>query len=133
VLDAKALVGESPRWNPVDQALWWVDIYEPSLNRFDPVSGKVHKYAMPEHIGCFSFTRSGRIIAGMKSGIAFIDLDPTVKIERVFDLNPHQSGIVSMTAAAIQAAVSGPAVSWRGWSAGSARYTASIRRDAARG
>src|SRR5262245_66608105 len=47
---------------------------------------------MPEHIGCFSFTRSGRIIAGMKSGIAFIDLDPTVNIERVFDLNPHQSG-----------------------------------------
>jgi sugar lactone lactonase YvrE len=108
VLDSKALVGESPRWNPVDQALWWVDIYEPSLNRFDPVSGKARKYAMPEHIGCFSFTRSGQIIARIKAGIA------------------------SMTAAAIQAAVSGPAVSWKGWSAGSARYTASIPRDVAR-
>jgi sugar lactone lactonase YvrE len=92
VLDSKALVGESPRWNPVDQALWWADIYEPSLNRFDPATGKGRKYAMPEHIGCFSFTRTGRIIAGMKSGIAFIDLEPTVKIERVFDLNPNQTG-----------------------------------------
>jgi sugar lactone lactonase YvrE len=133
VLDCKALVGESPRWNPVDQALWWVDIYEPSLNRFDPVSGKARKYAMPEHIGCFSFTRSGRIIAGMKSGIAFIDLDPTVKIERVFDLNAHQSGYRFNDGRCDPGGVSGLAVSWKGWSAGSARYTGSIGRAAARG
>jgi sugar lactone lactonase YvrE len=92
VLESKALVGESPRWNPLDQCLWWVDIYEPSLNRFDPASGKSRKYTMPEHIGCFSFTRTGRVIAGMQSGIAFIQLEPTIKIERVFDLEPNALG-----------------------------------------
>jgi L-arabinonolactonase len=87
-----ALVGESPRWNVDDQALWWVDIYQPSLNRFDPATGENRQYPMPEHIGCFSFTRSGRIIAGTQSGIVLIDLEPTIKLERVFDLNPHQAG-----------------------------------------
>jgi sugar lactone lactonase YvrE len=87
-LATRALVGECPRWNMADQALWWVDIYAPSLNRLDPKTGETRTYPMPERIGCFAFTRGRRIIAGMQSGIAFIDLEPTVTVRRVFDLNP---------------------------------------------
>jgi sugar lactone lactonase YvrE len=92
VFETKALVGESPRWNPVDQTLWWVDIYAPSLNRFDPKTGQNRKYRMPERLACFSFTRRGRLIAGMESGIAFIDVEPAVKLTQVYDLNPGQRG-----------------------------------------
>ena len=87
VVEETFLVGESPRWHEDEQALYWVDIYKPSIERLDAVSGERRTWPMPERIGCFSFCRDGRVIAGMQSGIAFIDLsDGTV--ERVFDLVP---------------------------------------------
>lgn len=88
VLKRTALVGECPRWHPTEKALYWVDIYEPSLNRFDPETGENRRFLMPERIGCFGFRKSGGIIAGMQSGIAFVDLEPIVKVKRVFDLEP---------------------------------------------
>jgi L-arabinonolactonase len=90
VVDERMLVGESPRWDHRDNSFWWVDIYEPSLNRLDPRTGARRKWRMPEKIGCFGFTRRGRIIAGMQSGIALIDLEPDgeARVERVFDLHP---------------------------------------------
>jgi sugar lactone lactonase YvrE len=36
VLDVKASLGECPTWSVAEQALYWVDINAPSLNRFDP-------------------------------------------------------------------------------------------------
>ena len=89
VLQRKALVGECPRWHPTERALYWVDIYEPSLNRFDPKTGENRRWVMPERIGCFAFRKAGGIIAGMQSGIAFVDLDGGVKVKRLFDLEPH--------------------------------------------
>lgn len=88
VLQRRALVGECPRWHPTERALYWVDIYEPSLNRFDPKTGENRRWAMPERIGCFAFRKAGGIIAGMQSGIAFVDLDGGVKVRRLFDLEP---------------------------------------------
>ncbi|HWI38192.1 MAG TPA: SMP-30/gluconolactonase/LRE family protein, partial [Burkholderiales bacterium] len=81
-------MGECPRWHPTERALYWVDIYEPSLNRFDPKTGENRRWAMPERIGCFAFRKAGGIIAGMQSGIAFVDLDGGVKVRRLFDLEP---------------------------------------------
>ena len=39
VLDIRASLGECPLWSSAEQALYWVDINAPSLNRFDPASG----------------------------------------------------------------------------------------------
>jgi sugar lactone lactonase YvrE len=88
VLRRSAIVGECPRWHSAERALYWVDIYEPSLNKFDPASGENRKWMMPERIGCFGFRKAGGIIAGMQSGIAFVDLEPEVRVKRVFDLEP---------------------------------------------
>ena len=84
-----ALVGECPRWHPTEQALYWVDIYEPSINRFDPITGKNQRWLMPERIGCFGFRKNGGIIAGMQSGIAFVELGDAVSVKRVFDFEPN--------------------------------------------
>lgn len=87
VVDERFIVGESPRWHEDEQALYWVDIYRPSVERLVPATGERTTWPMPERIGCFSFSADGRLIAGMQSGIAFVDLsDGTV--ERVFDLSP---------------------------------------------
>jgi len=90
VLPARALVGECPRWHPLEQRLYWVDIYEPSVNCFDPATGANRKWPMPERIGCFAFRREGGLIAGMQSGICLVDLndDGSAGVRRVFDFEP---------------------------------------------
>ena len=93
VVAERFLVGESPRWHDGEQALYWVDIYRPTLERLDPASGARRTWPMPERIGCFSFCADGkRIIAGMQSGIAFVDLEDG-HVERVFDLAPDNPDI----------------------------------------
>ena len=87
VVDERFIVGESPRWHEGEQALYWVDIYRPSIERLDPATGARRTWPMPERIGCFSFCEDGRLIAGMQSGIAFVDL-ATGSVDRVFDLEP---------------------------------------------
>jgi sugar lactone lactonase YvrE len=85
VLDSQASIGECPRWHPTERVLYWVDILAPSLNRYDPVTGATASWTMPERIGCFGFRAGGGLIAGMQSGIWFIDLEPALSLRRVFD------------------------------------------------
>jgi sugar lactone lactonase YvrE len=85
VLESQAIIGECPRWHPVELALYWVDVFAPSLNRFDPKTGATATWKMPERIGCFGFRADGGVIAGMQSGIWMIDLVPELSMRRVFD------------------------------------------------
>jgi sugar lactone lactonase YvrE len=74
VLDVKASLGECALWSVDDQALWWVDINAPSLNRFDPKTATNTSIAMPDAIGCFAFRpRDGGFVLAMRSGIWFAD------------------------------------------------------------
>ena len=99
-LNAKAIVGESPRWSESDQALYWADIHGKTINRFDPISGATKSWLLPERIGCFSFTRSGapsaqrsgKIIAGMQTGIHLFDLE-TMQGTCLFELKPANAAI----------------------------------------
>jgi sugar lactone lactonase YvrE len=73
VLDVKASLGECPVWSVDEQALYWVDINGPSLNRFDPLSGRNTAWAMPTSIGCFALRRSGGFIAALRNGFWLVD------------------------------------------------------------
>jgi sugar lactone lactonase YvrE len=73
VLDAKASLGECPLWSAEDAALYWVDINAPSLNRFDPASGRNVAMPMPEAIGCFALRRSGGFVVALRGGLWFAD------------------------------------------------------------
>ena len=69
VLDAKASLGESPVWSVAEQALYWVDINAPSLNRFDPATGRNVTMPMPASIGCFALRKSGGFIVALRDGV----------------------------------------------------------------
>jgi sugar lactone lactonase YvrE len=69
VLDAKASLGESPVWSVAEQVLYWVDINAPSLNRFDPATGRNVAMAMPASIGCFALRARGGFIVALRNGI----------------------------------------------------------------
>ena len=68
VLDARASLGESPVWSVAEQALYWVDINAPALNRFDPATGENVAMPMPESIGCFALRASGGFVVALRDG-----------------------------------------------------------------
>jgi sugar lactone lactonase YvrE len=67
-LDVKASLGECPVWSVAEQVLYWVDINAPSLNRFDPASGRNTAMPMPESIGCFALRRGGGFVVALRGG-----------------------------------------------------------------
>jgi sugar lactone lactonase YvrE len=80
VLDIRASLGECPVWSVAEQALYWVDINAPALNRFDPVSGTNTVWSMPESIGSFALRMRGGFVVALRSAIWFVDRDG--KLER---------------------------------------------------
>jgi len=73
VLDVKASLGECPVWSVDEQALYWIDINAPSLNRFDPARGTNSAWPMPQAIGCFALRVRGGFVAALRDGIWFVD------------------------------------------------------------
>lgn len=70
VLGDAAQTGESPTWSFAEQALYWVDIQQPALHRFDPASGQDHHWMMPDEIGCFALRQDGSgAIVGLRNGL----------------------------------------------------------------
>jgi sugar lactone lactonase YvrE len=69
VLDIKASLGECPVWSAAEQVLYWVDINAPSLNRFDPATGRNTATPMHEAIGSFALRRSGGFVLALRSGL----------------------------------------------------------------
>jgi len=87
VLDIKASLGECPTWSVDEQSLYWVDINAPSLNRFDPLTGRNIAWPMPEAIGCFALRDAGRFVAALRSGMWLVD--SSGKLERKIAAAPY--------------------------------------------
>ncbi|MEO8345652.1 MAG: SMP-30/gluconolactonase/LRE family protein [Betaproteobacteria bacterium] len=78
VLDIKANLGECPVWSVEEQALYWVDINAPSLNRFDPATERNHTMPMPEAIGCFALRKGGGFVVALRGGLWLAHADGTL-------------------------------------------------------
>lgn len=69
-VDYAALTGESPVWSALEQRLYWIDIQQPALHRFDPASGRDEHWLLPAQIGCYALDPEGtRVILGLRPGI----------------------------------------------------------------
>jgi L-arabinonolactonase len=67
-------LGEGVAWDPVHEYLWWTDIQERKLYRYDPVGGSLKNYALPERLASFGFVEnSERLIGAFESGFALYD------------------------------------------------------------
>jgi sugar lactone lactonase YvrE len=75
VLDAKAELAECPVWAAQEQALYWVDIYAPALNRLDPATGENRSWPMPQSIGSFGLRESGGAVVALRDGFHLFDFD----------------------------------------------------------
>jgi sugar lactone lactonase YvrE len=79
VLDGRASLGEGPVWSVAEQVLYWVDINAPSLNRFDPATGRNAAMPMPESIGCFALRRAGGFIVALRGGVWLAHADGSLE------------------------------------------------------
>lgn len=73
ILDARAELGEGPRWHAEERRLYWVDIARNELHRFDPETGADERRAFDAPIGCFAFRKAGGFLLAMKNGFATLD------------------------------------------------------------
>jgi len=73
VLDLKASLGECPMWSVAEQALYFVDINAPSLNRFDPEAGTHRVLPMPSSIGSFGLRAGGGFVVALRDGVWLAD------------------------------------------------------------
>jgi D-xylonolactonase len=70
-------LGEGPLWSPRQQAILWVDILAPALNRLSLHDGKIERWPMPERIGwVVERAHATNFIAGFQSGFAELTLEP---------------------------------------------------------
>ena len=91
-LEAKAGLGECPRWHKAERRLYWVDIERGELHRFDPTTGHDEYVQFDEPVGCFAFIEGGGgLMLGMKNGFARLDAWGAAPIpfgEQIFTDNP---------------------------------------------
>jgi len=85
-------LGEGPLWSPRHQAVFWVDILAPALNRLSLSDGSVQRWSMPEKIGwVVERAHAPGFIAGLQSGFAALTLAP-FGIQPLVDPEPGQPG-----------------------------------------
>lgn len=73
LLDAGALLGESPRWSVPEQRLYWVDIEGRMIHRTDPATGTDEVMQLDQQVGCAAPRAGGGLVAALEDGCALID------------------------------------------------------------
>lgn len=75
VLAVQSILGEGPVWNEGEQALYWLDVFLPAINRFDPATGINQAMRLDQPIYAFALRAKGGAIGSFEDGIGFVDLD----------------------------------------------------------
>ncbi|MDO1582852.1 SMP-30/gluconolactonase/LRE family protein [Rhizobium oryzicola] len=91
VLDAKTALGECPLWSVAEQVLYFVDIKQSRIHRFDPADGSLGMLELPEEVGCIGLAQGGGFIAGLRSGLWLVSAEG--KLTRKLADNPEDQSI----------------------------------------
>lgn len=96
-LPVRAKLGECPRWDEVNQLLYWVDIDGFQLHRYNPATDTDDFIQFEEEIGCFVLRQSGGYVLAMRSGFYFMPgwdakLQPIADPEEGVETNRFNDG-----------------------------------------
>ncbi|HUO91455.1 MAG TPA: SMP-30/gluconolactonase/LRE family protein [Rhizomicrobium sp.] len=69
----EAELGEGPLWWPRDQGLWFVDIKQKRIHRFDPNTARGRSWTAPAPPGFLAPLPNGQFIAGLMTGLHTFD------------------------------------------------------------
>ena len=68
-------VGEGPVWDVTEQALYYIDILAQKVFRWDPASGDLKRWDVPEMIGSMALREQGGAIVALVDGIHTLDFE----------------------------------------------------------
>lgn len=79
VAPVQAILGEGPIWNVEEQALYFIDAWQPLILRWRPSDARLHTWRLPEALNCepigsLVFRERGGLVVAMKSGFHRLDL-----------------------------------------------------------
>ncbi|RZL29584.1 MAG: SMP-30/gluconolactonase/LRE family protein [Sphingomonas sp.] len=74
VLDARAIIGESPTWVPAEGALYWIDVKAPALHRYEPATGATQEWKLTSDVGAFALLEDGDVLVALRLGLHRLDL-----------------------------------------------------------
>jgi L-arabinonolactonase len=70
----KCKVGEGPVWDVAEQALYYIDILAKAVFRWDPASGDLKQWELPDIVGSMALREGGGAIVALGSGVHSLDL-----------------------------------------------------------
>ena len=73
IYPAKSTLGEGPVWSPQESALYWVDIIQKQLHRWQPANAQHELWTLPSEIGSYALREQGGAVVALKSGLHFFD------------------------------------------------------------
>ncbi len=79
LLDAHAIIGESPTWVASEQAIYWIDVKAPALHRVDLRTRAVRRWRMPSDVGGFALAEAANgtpaaAVVALRDGLFRLDL-----------------------------------------------------------
>lgn len=86
ILDARARLGEGPVWDAASQTLFWVDVYNHRVHRFDPATGKNHYFDTGEVVAALAPAGPDRLLIARKASLAYLNTQ-TGKIQHLVSLD----------------------------------------------
>jgi sugar lactone lactonase YvrE len=84
-------LGEGPVWDDREHVIRWVDIVNGHIHRWDPDSRSHQRLDLGVMAGVIAMRTNGHLIAGLRSGIAFVDAS-TGEIQRLHAPESHLPG-----------------------------------------
>jgi sugar lactone lactonase YvrE len=73
--EVRCTLGESPVWSARENALYWVDILEATIHRWEPGSGAHRTWQLPDVVGSMGLRERGGLVLAIKSGFHLFDLE----------------------------------------------------------
>jgi D-xylonolactonase len=89
VWNVAAELGEGPVWVARDRALWFTDIKNREIHRYDPASGDRRTWIAPEQVGFVLPAQVGGFVAGLMSGLHRFD-ESTGRFTLIAEIEPER-------------------------------------------
>ena len=73
VLPVQDIAGETPIWIPQEQALYWIDLGDQRIHRYDPANGETREWKLDVPITALARRSKGQWLLATKTGLYFWD------------------------------------------------------------